>query len=340
MTLITSHPDWILRRIIELDRHIPFCGEFFRASSERQHVIAAYLSAKSLSECDARDVADFLLQAGHDDILAASYASVPSGLRRALARAGAIVHAERFYGLLVEMLSSGDNQCKRCISQVPRVDLDTLLAIKALPPKACSPKLVQAVMGSTDAEDVRTAFEVLVERGVDAEWFAGCLREVKTQRALSSVFQKAARRAKAPPHPVPASDFYHPIQTGEELFSVAREFRNCLRNYTTSFLDEAQGNAFAVVSRGEHRTIVHLVRSGSGWKLEGLFKTRNRRPSRPTREWIEAYLEQHGVIVERREPRTPSRWDSLHNLICSDLLEFNLDFGFDDLDDAGETELI
>ncbi|MXO49661.1 hypothetical protein GRI69_15530 [Erythrobacter vulgaris] len=206
------------------------------------------------------------------------------------------------------------------------MDLDTLLAIKTLPAQACSPKLVQAVMGKTDAEDVATAFEVLVERGVDAQWFAGCLRDVKTQRGLSSVFQKAARRANAPPHPIPASDFYQPIQTGEELFSVAREFRNCLRNYTTSFLDEVQGNAFAVVSRGEHRTVVHLVRGTSGWKLEGLFKPRNRRPSRASREWIEAYLEQHGIIVERREPRRPSRWDSLHNLICSDLLEFQLGF--------------
>ena len=188
--------------------------------------------------------------------------------------------------------------------------------------------------GSTDGEDVRTAFEVLVERGVDAEWFARCLREVKTQRALSSVFQKAARRANAPPHPVPACDFYHPIRTGEELFAVAREFRNCLRNYTTSFLDEAQGNAFAVVSRAEHRTVVHLVREASGWKLEGLFKPRNRRPSRQTREWIEAYLEQSGVIVERRQPRAPSKWDSLHNLICSDLLEFNLDFGFEEPDEV------
>ncbi|MCD1589813.1 hypothetical protein K7H13_03425 [Qipengyuania citrea] len=333
MTLITSHPHWVLRHAIELDRYTQFCGEFFRASSERQHVIAAYLSAKSLSECDARDVADFLLQAGHDDILAAAHASLPSGLRRALRRAGAIVHEEHFYGLLVELLSCGESHITRCIAQVPRVDLDTLLAIQALPPEACSPKLVQAVTGSTDAEDVRTAFEVLVDRGVDAEWFAGCLREVKTQRALSSVFQKAARRAKAPPHPVPSSAFYHPIETGEELFSIAREFRNCLRNYTTSFLDEAQGNAFAVVSRAEHRTVVHLVRGTAGWKLEGLFKPRNRRPSRTTREWIEAYLEENGVIVERRQPRTPSRWDSLHNLICSDLLEFNIDFGFEEVDE-------
>lgn len=334
MVYATTHNAWILRHAIELDRHASFCGEFFRASSERQHVIAAYLSAKSQSECHNGEVAVFLLQAGHDDILAAAYESVPSGLRRALRRAGAIVHAERFYGLLVELLSCGESHITRCIAQVPRVDLDTLLAIKALPPEACSPKLVQAVTGSTDAEDVRTAFEVLVERGVDAEWFAGCLREVKTQRALSSVFQKAARRAKAPPHPVPSSDFYHPIETGEELFSVAREFRNCLRNYTTSFLDEAQGNAFAVVSRAEHRTVVHLLRGPAGWKLEGLFKRRNRRPSRQTREWIEAYLEGHGVIVERRQPRTPSRWDSLHNLICSDLLEFNLDFGFEELDNV------
>ena len=335
MTPITSHPHWVLHHAIELDRYTPFLGEFFRASSERQHVIAAYLSAKPPSKCDADYVAGFLLHSGHNDILAAAYENVPSGLRRALRRSGSIVHAERFYGLLVELLSGDESHIARCIAQVTHVDLDTLLAIKALPAKACSPKLIQAVMGKADAEDVAIAFEVLVERGVDAEWFAGCLRDVKTQRALSSVFQKAARRAVAPPHPIPASDFYQPIQTGEELFSVAREFRNCLRNYTCSFLDEGQGNAFAIASRGEHRTVVHLVRGPLGWKLEGLFKPRNRRPSRPTREWIEAYLEGRGIIVERREPRKPSRWDSLHNLICSDLLEFNLGFGFEEFDDEG-----
>lgn len=330
-----SHSPWVIRLAVEIDQHHPFCGALFRMSDERRHVVAAYLCAKPPEAIEMKDVGQFLLSAPHHEILSFAYdGDVPRGLRRALGRSGPSVQPERFYVLLVELLSLSRCHITRCIAQVPRVDLDTLLAMKALPPEACSPKLVQAVTGSTDAEDVRTAFEVLVERGVDAEWFAGCLREVKTQRALSSVFQKAARRANAPPHPVPPSDFYHPIETGEELFAVAREFRNCLRNYTTSFLDEAQGNAFAVVSRSEHRTVVHLVRGPSGWKLEGLFKPRNRRPSRPTREWIEAYLEEHGIIVERRKPKQPSRWDSLHNLICSDLLEFNLTFDIEELADA------
>lgn len=334
MPIITSHSNWVLRRVIELDRHGPFCGEFFRASFERQHVIAAYLSTKPPRDCEAAHVVEFLLRSGHDEILSAAYEHVPTGLRRALRRAGAVAHPERFYHLLAELLAGDEAHVARCVMQAPCLDLDTLLAIKALPPAACSPRLVQAVMGKADADDVATAFEVLVERGVDADWLAGCLRDVKTQSALSSVFQKAARRAKAPTHPVPSSEFYHPIRTGEELFSVAREFRNCLRNYTCSLLDEGQGNAFAVVSRGEHRTVVHLVKGTSGWRLEGLFKPRNRRPSKATREWIEAYLEEHGIIVERREPRKASRWDSLHNIICSDLLEFNLTFDIDELAEA------
>jgi hypothetical protein len=324
----------VLSRVIELDVHTPFCGGFFRASPERRHVIATFLSANVSTECDAIDPAAFLLRSGHDEILSAAFHRVPVGLRRALRRAGAVVHPERFYTLLVELLAGGDNRAAMCVAQVPRLDLDTLLTIKVLPSAARSPKLVQAVMGGKGAEDVATAFEVLVERGVDASWLAGCLRDVQTPSALSSVFQKAARRANAPPHPVPASDAYQPIRTGEELFSVAREFRNCLRNYTCSFLDEQQGNAFAVAARGEHRTVVHLIQGRSGWKLEGLFNIRNRRPSRPTREWIETYLEEHGIIVERREPRKASRWDSLHNIICPDLLEFNLTFDIDELPEA------
>ncbi|MXO70001.1 hypothetical protein GRI72_14445 [Altererythrobacter marinus] len=332
MPIITSHSPWVINYAIELDRHMSFCGEFFRASSERQHVVAAYLNARPPRECNASLVAEFLLRSRHGEILSAAFQNVPVGLRPALRRAGAVVHPERFYTLLVELLSCGESYITRCIAQVPRLDLDALLVIEALPPEACSPSLIQAVSGSADAKDVSTAFHVLVENGVDADWLADCLRDVKTQSSLSSVFQKAARRAIAPPHPVPASDFYQPIRTGEELFSVAREFRNCLRNYTCSFLDERQGNAFAVASRAEHRTVVHLVRGTAGWKLEGLFKSRNRRPSRPTREWIESYLREHGVIIEGRETRKPSRWDSVHNLIFGDLLDFQFGFDVDELD--------
>jgi len=335
MTYATAHAPWILSHAIEIDRHCAgFCGELLRVSSERQHLIAAYLAAKPPSDGEHWEAANFLLRARHCEILSAGYGEVPRGLRRALGRSGAVVHAERFYGLLHRLLTRGDNRIAKCIAQVPRLDLNTLIAIEVLPSAACSPNLVRAVMGEADARDVATAFEVLVESGVDEEWLASDLREVKTQKALSSVFQKAARRAKAPPHPVPPADFYHPIETGEELFSVAREFRNCLRNYTCSLLDDAQGNAFAIASRGGHRTVVHLVRGPSGWKLEGLFKTRNRRPSRPTRERIESYLKEHGVLVESREPRKSSRWDSVHNLICADLLDFQFGLELEELEET------
>ncbi|MBX7459840.1 hypothetical protein [Qipengyuania huizhouensis] len=341
MTIITTHSSWVILLAIEIDLHHSFCGALFRMSEERRHVVAAYLSAKLPKDSETKDVGQFLLSAPHHEILSVAYdGDVPRGLRRALGRSGPAIHPEQFYSLLKHLLSSDDSEARKCLAHLPRLDHSKLMTVNALPNSLRTPSLVEALMSENEAGDVVTAFRVLLDNGVDEEWLVRSLREVRTQSALSSVFQRAARRAKAPPHPVPASEFYRPIETGEELFAVAREFRNCLRNYTCAFLDEGQGNAFAMVSRAEHRTVVHLVRGKAGWKLEGLFKSRNRRPSRPTREWIEAYLEEHGVIIERREPRAPTRWDSLHNLICSDLLQFNLDFGFEELDEATETEMI
>lgn len=328
MTKITSHSPWVINLAVEIDRHYPFCGALFRMSEERRHVVAAYLCAKLPEDVEMKDVGQFLLSAPHHEILGVAYdADVPTGLRRALGRAGPNVHPERFYSLLKHLLSADDGAARKCISHLPRLDLAKLLTVDALPHSLRSLSLVDALMSENEARDVATAFCVLLDNGVDEQWLVRSLREVKTQSALSSVFQRAARRAKAPPHPVPASEFYRPISTGEELFAVAREFKNCMRNYTCAFLDERQGTAFGVFNRGEHRTVVHLTQNASGWKLEGIFKHRNRRPSAATRELIESYLQRHGVIVEGRRPRQRSRWDSLHNIICGDLLD--LHFGFD-----------
>lgn len=323
MPNVAAQSPWVIHLAVKIDEHYPFCGAFFRMSDERRHVAAAYLCAKPPEASEMKWLGQFLLSAPHHEILDVAYdGDVPKGLRRALGRSGPTIHPERFYSLLKSLLSTNKGETRKCLAHLPRLDHAKLMTVDALPNSLRTPSLVNALVNENEAGDVTTAFEVLLANGVDEDWLVRSLREVKTQSALSSVFLKAARRAKAPPHPVPPSNFYQPITTGEELFSVAREFRNCLRNYTCAFLDKGQGNAFAVVSRAEHRTVVHLVRGAAGWKLEGLFKHRNRRPSRPTREWIEAYLEEHGVIVERREPRAPTRWDALHNLICGELLDF------------------
>lgn len=335
MHRVTAHSPWAIQLAVKIDQHHSFCGALFRMSEERRHVVAAYLSAKMPKDIEMEGVGRFLLSAPHHQILSVAYdGDVPRGLRRALGRSGPAIHPERFYSLLKHLLSADDSAASKCLSHLPRLDLAKLLTVDALPHSLRTPSLVEALMSENEAGDVATAFRVLLENGIDEDWLVRSLRKVRTQSALSSVFQRAARRAKAPPHPVPASDFYRPIETGEELFAVAREFRNCLRNYTCAFLDEMQGTAFGVFTRGEHRTVVHLTQNDSGWKLEGMFKHRNRRPSSPTRELIESYLQQHGVIVERRRPRQASRWDSLHNIICADLLDFHFEFDIEQIDEV------
>lgn len=106
-----------------------------------------------------------------------------------------------------------------------------------------------------------------------------------------------------------------------------------MRSYTSRFLDECEGHAFALASRGNSKTIVHLKRNGRDWKLEGLFGPRNSRPSPHHRDWITRYLVSHGVLVDEPQPRKPSDWNSLSRLISEDLMGFDFGFELDDLED-------
>lgn len=95
---------WAFDQIIEIDRHTPFCGAFFRASDERRQVIAAYLAEKPPREDEMNEVGNFLLEADHRAILERAYGEYIEGSRGALRRAGEAVHEEPFYALLRQLL--------------------------------------------------------------------------------------------------------------------------------------------------------------------------------------------------------------------------------------------
>ena len=101
----TAPAQWAFDHIVEIDRHTPFCGAFFRASDERRQIIAAYLSAKPPTSDEMGDVGRFLLEADHRAILERAYGSYIKGHRGALRRVGDVVAEVRVYTLLHQLLA-------------------------------------------------------------------------------------------------------------------------------------------------------------------------------------------------------------------------------------------
>lgn len=333
MVYATAHAAWILNVAVDIDRHCPsFCGEFFRMSDERRQVVAAYLACSPHRGLSAREVGQFLLTAKHNAILSAAFEQVPQGMRKALGRAGRTVHDKRFYPLLFDLLSrSTEGSIGRCIGHLPSLDLLTLQIVERLPERLRRPTFVQAVPDADEALHVSAAYGLLRRQGVSEEVLAAALSSVEHPIALTRAFRRLVEHAEAPLHPVPTTEGYEPFLTGRDVNRAAREFRNCLRSFTTRFLDPEEGHAFATATRDEERAVVHLVRTKSGeWILEGIFGPQNRRPSASLRQQVVRHLKAHGVEIAESTRRAPSDWNSLRRVLDENMLGFDFGPNFDD----------
>lgn len=272
------------------------------------------------------EVGQFLLAGSHDAILCAAYGATPQGFRRALRRSGSSVHKRPFYALLHRLLAAPEHdQVTRCVANLESLDFARLLIIDKLPRSICRANVVEVLNKPSEAGDVVTAMRLLVSRGVSAQALAQSIRNVQDASGLSRAFRNALIKANAPEHPIPATEGYFPIRSGEELHSVSREFRNCLRSYSTRFMDEAPSHAFAVVRVAAGKGVAHLTREGECWSLEGLYAPRNGRPPSALREWVNGYLTGHGVNVEDRYVRKPCEWDSVRRLTDRHMADFDFD---------------
>ena len=118
-------------------------------------------------------------------------------------------------------------------------------------------------------------------------------------------------RAAFPSHPVPPSDFYTPIATGEELQASARRFRNCSRTHIARVLEGR--SSFAEVRIEEGSAVVHLISEGENWVLEDVYGPANDRPPNEVEDAAEKYLKQFG-IGRSRTIVVDSPWASLRRL--------------------------
>lgn len=314
----TAHAQWALEQIIDIDRYTPFCGAFFRASGERRQIIAAYLSAQPPSQEEMAQVGKFLLEADHRSILAAAHGEYLQGSRGALRRAGETVVEERFYSLLHQTLAKPPHKnAVRAIARLPRLSLSHLLAIRLLPEAICYAEVIKFVdgpMSSHESNDAKTAFELLISSGVDGMALALALRQARSPREFSKVWETFLLKVSAPKHPVEANEWYRPVTSGADLHRMAVKYRNCSRRYTVDILDPTAGHAFAEVRDGHSGAMVHLRKEGPNWHLDGLYGSRNARPGRSLYRTTEDYLAAQGVKITRQQKRGNSDWDALRRL--------------------------
>lgn len=302
---ITPIAGWALTRIVEVDEHHPgIAGHVFRASPERRQVIAAFLSVPQTHTefcCDGERGA-FLIHATHDAILRAAYGAVPSGLRRALARAGATPHPRRFYPYLYGFLSSPKRQSlKKIVGRMPAIDLLRLRIARILPSDLQRDNIISHITAVSDARDLRAYISLLAEHDVDRDALIDAIACAPSRDAITHVARRWTLKAKLPDHPVPASSNYRPIDTGEELRRTALRYRNCMRMYVVNVLERR--SSFALFRHGDEEGIVHLVASEGGWELERLYGHRNGAFGSAFRQEAEAYLRQYHIRLNARSSR-------------------------------------
>lgn len=299
---ITPIAGWALNRIVEMDEHHPgIAGHVLRASAERRQVVAAFLSVSRPHvefSCDD-DRGSFLIHATHDAILRAAYGAVPSGLRRALGRAGPTPHPRRFYLYLYALLSSpGQQAFDKIVGRMTAIDLDRLRIARLLPTDLLRDNIISHINSASDARDLRAYVSLLAEHDVDRDALIDAIASAPSRDAITHVARRWTLKARLPDHPVPASSTYRPISTGEELRRTALRYRNCMRMYVVNVLERR--SSFALFRHGDQEAVVHLIASEGGWELERLYGHRNGTFGSGFRQEAEAYLRQHHIRLNAR----------------------------------------
>jgi hypothetical protein len=329
----SSQPGWLLDLVIDgIDQRFRgFAGDLMRAGAERLQVCSAYLAVKPPARDEMHAVGEFLSTADHASILSAAYGDVPKGFRRALARIGATVQDQRCYSLLYETLSRPPSaEVLECIYRMHAIDRQKLVITRLLPPTLARPNVVNALAGMSAANsvslanDVATAYELMVERGVDREALAQAICRVRSERELMNLWSRWIIKCECPPHPISDRfDTYVGITSGAALKEASARFKNCAADRYMLGLIEGT-DAFSEFQHDGKLVMVHLRLSEDRWTFEGVFGPRNSRPSSAVREALVQYLKAQGVVVPG-ERRKQSQWQAIARLSRAHLFDFEFE---------------
>jgi hypothetical protein len=314
MDMIKNCSGWMLDRIARLDAHHPgVAGHFLRASAERRQVISAYCAAHEFNESTAADTARFLATAGHRAILARAFATVPSGLRGALRRAGVQQQPADLYPLLYKLLANPPHPAvAQTIGQLSEITTDMLKVVQALPEALCTANMVVA------ARDVKTActlgklIPLMVRAGADRDGLVGAVRRVTDRPDLEKVLHRWSLKLTFPSGPIAQSSCYTPIANGMMLKKVGLKYRNCIRTYPADILDRA--TSFGEFRHNESEVLIEMHRENGIWMFHSAHGYRNRSLNREVREAAEAFCRRHGVLGRYAAPANDTGWSMLRDI--------------------------
>lgn len=308
MQSIDTLPGWLLTRIVALDVFRPgTAGCILRASVERRHVIAAFLSATDAIH-DSEEVAHFLVERGHDAILQRAYKYVPVGLRASLGRCGPKVHEPKFYSRLLAMLCDGPAHAISVIRQVDQLTPDLLDIIASLPADLCDVRIVQKLTRE-QASDVMLAVDLLDRRGVDR---CAVIEALRRSNKVAETIKRWSFRMSFPRGPIAQCTVYQPITNGLELLAASKAYRNCSRRYFTTLLEG--GHAFGEFQHDGRRCLISFDKSQGYWLAEGVYVYRNNEVSTNLSEAAYAFAARNGVLTRRMVDRGDRAMDALRRL--------------------------
>ena len=290
---------WLLHAVADLDTLSPgAAGHVIRASAERRHIISSLLSV-SPAQAFGADLGQFIQTAGHDQMIKVAFGAVPHGYRRVVARIGQHTQPRRFYPYLAKLLSSpGRIEMARVVRRLPRVTWPRLQILRSLPEDLRHPQLVDVIDNKGQARDLSAVVQLLAEHGACRREMAGALASLRSAEAIPGFALRWSLKIAFPRHPVPASAFYQPITTGEQLQASARRYRNCSRSHLVRIVENR--SSFAEFRHDDLGTaVVHLVRDEDRWLLEDVYGPANERPSAALEQAVEAYLEMQGITRTR-----------------------------------------
>lgn len=316
---------WALDKVAALDLYAAgLAGSFLRASAERRQVIAALLSVTPLpgTSAAATELAEFLASADHRTILVRAFGSVPIGLRGALGRCGHQPPLSNGFFKELHRTLEQDGKVARVIRRLKRIDPNRLRIAKLLPAHVLTASLVSIVASPAMARDVSTMVILLESKGIDRKAFGKALASLTSVEQFPSFWERWASKCAFPAHPVPSSERYVAVANGHQLHLLARKYRNCARTYLEKALrGEA---AFAEFNHPLGSAVVHLVRKGDGWILDGLFGPSNRTATPQVRDAAVRHLRAHG-IVDKFGRRGALDWSALRRLTAMSMFDFALE---------------
>lgn len=329
----SSHPEWFLSALVTLDQHCRgLMSDVLISSTEHLQVCASYLAMKPARVEERARVGEFLSRSDHSTILSAGYGDVPKGFRRALSRLGPKVQDQRCYSLLHEtLLNAPSADVVECIHRLPSIDRQKLLIARMLSPSSLArANVVSAVAGMSAANsvslavDVSTAFQLLIERGVDREALTQAICRVRSERELMNLWSRWLVKADCPPHPVKdCVDVYTGISSGSALKGASVRFKNCAADrYMLGLVEGTE--AFGEFQYNGSLVMVHLRQSDARWTFEGAFGPRNSHPNCKVRDALAQYLKAEGVAVPGQHHRE-SPWRAISRLSRAHLFDFEFE---------------